>query len=303
VNIADLASSYDRAVEEITRLRTVLAESQAREAALREAARALLVASRDTHDARETADGAFLTPAQDAERGLRRILADPSPAAEALLDKARRCNELPRQYAVRPNEESADTYRHPWHSPACYEGGAHRDRDLCTCGLTALEKRCDEAEAGRDEWLRGHVEPLTATHPDGTVTHGTAETPWPEVVRQRDAAVARAEKAEAEVVLERAVGLTLRGWARSERRRWLMDTRPVIVLVPVAPVGRREAVCTHGTATLPVYPPEHVEYGERVREHRMHVGLGLRAMALSAVERGAAGVSDREAFLRAMEEP
>ena len=71
-------SPPDPAMIEIARLRAALAESQAREAALREAARALLGARRDTLDARETADGAFLTPAQDAERGLRRIFADPS---------------------------------------------------------------------------------------------------------------------------------------------------------------------------------------------------------------------------------
>lgn len=73
----------------------------------------------------------------------------------ALREQAR---QLPRQYAVRPNEESADTYSHPWHSPACYEGGAHRDRDLCTCGLTALEKRCDAAEALAEECRRSVVE-------------------------------------------------------------------------------------------------------------------------------------------------
>jgi hypothetical protein len=43
------------------------------------------------------------------------------------------------QYTIVPNEEPCEsTWNHPWHSPRCYEGGAHRDQKLCTCGLTAL---------------------------------------------------------------------------------------------------------------------------------------------------------------------
>ena len=43
------------------------------------------------------------------------------------------------QYTVVPNEEPCEsTWNHPWHSPRCYEGGAHRDEKLCMCGLTAL---------------------------------------------------------------------------------------------------------------------------------------------------------------------
>lgn len=71
--------------------------------------------------------------------------------ATAVRDEARaECERLQKkvhtQYAVRPNEEYGDTHSHPWHSPRCYEGGAHRDESLCTCGLTQL---CRERDALR----------------------------------------------------------------------------------------------------------------------------------------------------------
>ena len=74
------------------------------------------------------------------EQGLLRILRE---------SKAHRLGDTEReaaQYRTRAHEEYHDSYRHPWHSPHCYEAGAHRDANLCNCGLTDLQRRVSRAE-------------------------------------------------------------------------------------------------------------------------------------------------------------
>lgn len=52
--------------------------------------------------------------------------------------------------------------------------------------LESVERELAEARQALDRALVGKVEPITATAPDGTVTHGTAETPWREVAERAE---------------------------------------------------------------------------------------------------------------------
>ena len=96
--------------DELARLRTALAASEAREAALREAVVGV-------QEARTTTTTLLLTDEThtprviDARAALRRqldrlnaVLADPSPAAEALLARAKRCDEVERQVGAMVEE-------------------------------------------------------------------------------------------------------------------------------------------------------------------------------------------------------
>lgn len=74
------------------------------------------------------------------EQGLLRILRETK--AMRLGDAQREAE----QYRTRSFEESDETYRHPWHSPHCYVTGAHRDPNLCTCGLTDLRRTVARVE-------------------------------------------------------------------------------------------------------------------------------------------------------------
>ncbi len=71
---------------------------------------------------------------------------------------------------------------------------------------------------------------------------------------------------------------------------------PVLLTVPNIPVAHRDAHTTHGRVRLPVYDPERVSAGARVRARRLAVDLGLReaarllgvpASVLSSIEIGA----------------
>lgn len=65
---------------------------------------------------------------------------------EALRTKLAECRATRlTQYRVVPGEEYADTHKHPWHSPQCYEQHSARNEDDCTCGLTALRQELNAA--------------------------------------------------------------------------------------------------------------------------------------------------------------
>lgn len=81
-------------------------------------------------------------------------------------------------------------------------------------------------------------------------------------------------------------------------------------MVPVEPVGRREAATFHGTVTVPVYPEESLRKGREVRDLRVGRRYGLReaaalmgcsAVDLSAIERGAAVYLDHEGAMAEIE--
>jgi len=117
------------------------------------------------HDVGEC-DGCAVIAIIDALRAdvaeLQVLLNNATKLAECAGDLRARVAELETreqtQYRIVPHEEPCEaTWNRPWHSPRCYEGGAHISEDRCTCGLTALRAESRDLRTATDAAIN-HLE-------------------------------------------------------------------------------------------------------------------------------------------------